>query len=78
MKLILTRANRIDGKAGDIVEVSPDRARYLLEFGLAVPVTVREQIEAPEKKTAARRETRTAKAEPEEKTRTAKAGRKKA
>ena len=78
MELILTRANRIDGKAGDIVEVSPDRARYLLEFGLAVPVKVREQIEAPEKKTAARRETRTAKAEPEEKTRTARAGRKKA
>lgn len=77
MKLILTRANRIDGKAGDIVEVSPDRARYLLEFGLAVPVTVREQIEAPEKKTAARRETRTAKAEPEEKTRTARAAREK-
>ena len=53
MKVILTRNNRIDGKAGEIVEVSPDRARFLFEFGMAAPVTIREQIEAPEKKTAA-------------------------
>ena len=62
MKVRLTRQNRIDGKAGEIVEVSPDRAAFLMEFDMAVPVTVREQIEAPEKKTAAKRETRTAKA----------------
>ena len=78
MKVRLLKQNRIDGNAGDIVEVSPDRFAYLFEFGLAEPVTVREQIEAPEKKTAVRRETRTEKAEPEEKTRTARAGRKKA
>ena len=53
MKVKLLRQNRIDGKAGEIVEVSPDRAAYLFEFGMAVPVTIREQIEAPEKKTAA-------------------------
>ena len=53
MKVKLLRQNRIDGKAGEIVEVSPDRARFLFEFGMAVPVTIREQIEAPEKKTAA-------------------------
>lgn len=66
MKLKLTRDNRIDGKAGDIVEVSPDRARFLLEFGMAEPVLIREQMEAPEKKTAAKRETRAEKAEPAE------------
>ena len=53
MKVRLLKQNRIDGKAGDIVEVSPDRAAYLFEFGMAAPVTIREQIEAPEKKTAA-------------------------
>ena len=68
MKLKLTRDNRIDGKAGDIVEVSPDRAAYLLEFGLAEPVLIREQMEAPEKKTAVKRETRAAKEEPAETT----------
>lgn len=66
MKLKLTRDNRIDGKAGDIVEVSPDRARFLLEFGMAEPVLIREQMEAPEKKTAVKRETRAAKTEPAE------------
>lgn len=53
MKVRLLKQNRIDGNAGDIVEVSPDRAAYLFEFGMAAPVTIREQIEAPEKKTAA-------------------------
>jgi ribosomal protein L9 len=60
MKVRLLKQNRIDGKAGDIVEVSPDRAAYLFEFGMAAPVTIREQIEAPEKKTA-KRTTRTKK-----------------
>ena len=66
MKLRLTRPNRIDGKAGDIVEVSPDRAKFLLEFGMAEPVLIREQMEVPEKKTAVKRETRAEKAEPAE------------
>ena len=35
MKLRLTRSNKIDGKAGDTVEVSPDRAAFLLRYGLA-------------------------------------------
>lgn len=61
MKVKLLKPNRIDGKAGDMVDVSPDRAAFLFEFGLAEPVTVREQIEAPEKKTATRRTTRTRK-----------------
>ena len=58
MKVKLLRDNRIDGKAGEIVEVSPDRAAFLFEFNMAEPVTVREQIEAPEKKTAAKKTTR--------------------
>lgn len=58
MKLRLLADNRIDGRAGEIVEVSPDRAAFLLEVRAAEPVLIREQIEAPEKKTAAKRTTR--------------------
>lgn len=61
MKVKLLRQNRIDGKAGEIVEVSPARAAFLLSMSLAEPVTVREQIEVPEKKTAAKKTTRKAK-----------------
>lgn len=61
MKVLLTRNNRIDGKAGEIVEVSPARAAFLIRFGLAEPVTVRERIETPEtsapKKTTRKRKT---------------------
>ena len=77
MKVLLIRGNRIDGKAGEIVEVSPARADFLLRYGMAEPVTVREQIETPEKRTAGKT-TRTAKTEPEKETKTAKAARKKA
>ena len=58
MKLRLLADNRIDGRAGEIVEVSPDRAAFLLEVRAAELVLIREQIEAPEKKTAAKRTTR--------------------
>ena len=52
MKVRLTKPNRIEkGRAGDIVEVSQARAPFLLRYGLAEPVTVREQIETPEKRT---------------------------
>lgn len=61
MKVKLLRQNRIDGKAGEIVEVSPARAAFLFDMRLAEPVTVREQIEAPEKKAAAKKTTRTKK-----------------
>ena len=48
----IIRPTRIEkGKAGDIIAVSPDRARFLITYGLAEPVTVREQIETPEKRT---------------------------
>ncbi len=59
MKVKLTRYNRIEkGAAGVVVDVLPARAAFLLSMGLAEPVTVREQIEVPEKKTAAKRTTR--------------------
>ena len=58
MKVKLLRQNRIDGKAGDIVEVSPDRALFLLRYGLAEPVTVREQIETPEEPKIIKKTTR--------------------
>ena len=61
MKVKLLRQNRIDGRAGEIVEVSPARAAFLFEVNLAEPAPIREQIEAPEKKTAAKRTTRTKK-----------------
>ena len=77
MKVLLTRSNKIDGRAGEIVEVSPARADFLLRYGMAEPVTVREQIETPEKRTSGRT-TRTAKAKTEKETKTAKAARKKA
>lgn len=58
MKVKLLRQNRIDGKAGEIVEVSPARAAFLFGTGLAEPAEVREQIETPEKKTPTKRTTR--------------------
>jgi len=59
MKVKLTKPNRIEkGKAGDIVEVSPARASFLLRYGLADPVIIREQIETPEKRTATKKTTR--------------------
>lgn len=58
MKLRLTRSNKIDGKAGDTVEVSPDRAAFLLRYGLAEPVTIREQIVTPEEPKIIKKTTR--------------------
>lgn len=66
MKVILQKQNRIDGNAGDIVEVSPDRAAFLFTYGLAEPAETREQKEAPEKRMRAETpeaETRTEKPE---------------
>ena len=52
MKVKLLRQNRIDGKAGEIVEVSPVRARFLINMKRAIPAEARERVEVPEKKTA--------------------------
>ena len=44
MTVRLIRGNRIDGKAGDIVEVSPARAAFLIRYGLGATCNrVREQ-----------------------------------
>lgn len=48
MKVRLLKPNRIDGRAGEIVEVTPARASFLLGLNLAVPATVREQADTPE------------------------------
>ena len=61
MKVRLIRQNRIDGKAGAIVEVTPARAAFLLEMKLAEPVTIREQAETPETR-ATKRTTRSRRA----------------
>ena len=61
MKVKLLRNTKIDGTAGAIVEVSPARAAFLFQTDMAEPVTIREQIETPEKKTAARKTTRKSK-----------------
>ena len=49
MKVKLTQRNRIDGEAGEIVEVSPARATFLLTYCGAEPVETREKVETPEK-----------------------------
>ena len=65
MKVRLLKRQRIDGEAGEIVEVSPDRAAFLFSAEAAEPVTkAREQAEAPkaegkaEKKPAAKKTTK--------------------
>ena len=48
MKVRLLKRQRIDGEAGEIVEVSPERAAFLLQYGAAEQVTeAREQAEEP-------------------------------
>jgi len=59
MKVRIVKPTRIEKcAAGDIVEVSPDRAAFLLQYGLAEPVEIREQIETPEKRTVTKKTTR--------------------
>lgn len=59
MRIRLTRPNRIEkGRAGEIVEVSPNRALFLMRFGLGEPVAVREQIKTPEEPKIVKKTTR--------------------
>ena len=59
MRVRLTRPNRIEkGRAGEIVEVSPNRALFLLRYGLAEPVSIREQIVTPEEPKIIKKTTR--------------------
>jgi hypothetical protein len=50
MKLLLKKAARINHKAGEIVEVSPDQARFLLSLNVAEIVEVAEKP-APKRET---------------------------
>ena len=50
MKLRLTKAARINHEAGEIVEVSPAQANFLLSVN-AAEIVRPEQRETPEKKT---------------------------
>ena len=50
MKLLLKKAARINHEAGEIVEVSPAQANFLLSVG-AAEIIRPEQRETPEKKT---------------------------
>ena len=61
MKIRLLRATRVTVPAGEIVEVSPEQARFLLTIHSAEPVEVRAQIEKPEAAVAKRTTKRTAK-----------------
>ena len=65
MKVKLLQDSRREGKAGEIVEVSPERFAFLTSLEFAEPVTeAREQAEAPkaeakaEKKPAAKKTTK--------------------
>lgn len=52
MKIRLLRTARITLNAGEIVEVSPEQARFLLSVGSAELVTPEPKKETPEKATA--------------------------
>ena len=59
MKVRIIKPNRIEKvRAGEIAEVSPNRAHFLLRYGMAEPVTVREQIETPEEPKIVKKTTR--------------------
>lgn len=51
MKLLLKKAARINHEAGEIVEVSPAQANFLLSVN-AAEIAENVQRETPEKKTA--------------------------
>ena len=52
MKVRLIRDNGMEkAKAGDVINVSPAHGAFLIRFGWAEPVTIREQVETPEKRT---------------------------
>lgn len=59
MKVRIIKPNRIEKvRTGEIAEVSPNRAIFLLRYGMAEPVTVREQIETPEEPKIVKKTTR--------------------
>ena len=62
MKVRLLRDNGMEkAKAGDVINVSPAHGAFLIRFGWAEPVTIREQVETPEKRTVTKKTTRSKK-----------------
>lgn len=63
MKVKLLQDSRREGKAGEIVEVSPERFAHLLSIGFAEAVTeARERAEEPAKQETKAQEKKPAKA----------------
>ena len=58
MLVQLIHQNRIDGKAGDIVDVSPARAAFLFETRSAVPAAAFRERKTEPVKTAAKSTTK--------------------
>ena len=59
MKVKLIKNNGMEkAKAGDIITVAPAHGLFLIRFGWAEPVTVREQIETPEEPKIVKKTTR--------------------
>jgi len=59
MKVRLIKDNGMEkAKAGDVIETSPIHGAFLIRFGWADPVTVREQIETPEEPKIVKKTTR--------------------
>ena len=59
MKVRMIRPTKIERvQPGETVEVSPERAVFLLTYGLAEPAEIREQVETPEKNDTPKRTTR--------------------
>ena len=59
MKVRLIRDNGMEkAKAGDVITTSPAHAAFLIRYGWAEPVTVREQIVTPEEKKTTKKTTR--------------------
>ena len=50
MKVRILIRQKVEGEAGTVCDVGPDRASFLLQCGAAEPVEeTREQVETPEK-----------------------------
>lgn len=59
MKVRLIKDNGMEkAKAGDIITTSPAHGRFLIRFGWAEPVSIREQIVTPEEPKIIKKTTR--------------------
>ena len=59
MKVRLIRDNGMEkAKAGDVIEASPAHCHFLIRFGWAEPVSIREQMETPEEPKIPKKTTR--------------------